>query len=268
MSRPLSKVTGWALLIGLSFFLIGPLVNLLLWAFSSRWPYPSLLPEHWSLRWWRFVLQDHSIAHAVWASLSTAPVVTLLSVLLCLPAAYALSRLPVPGGRFWMISLLAINAFPKFGLYIAIATLFFRIGLIGTYWGVILIQLLGTVVFMVWIPKAAFDAVPRELEEAARDCGAKPLAVFLRVTLPIALPSIAIAAILAFLAAFDESQGTLIVGAPNITTMPILMYRLVSSYPQPVSAVFSVLLGLPSLTLLLLVRRSLLSGRLAAGFGV
>lgn len=72
--------------------------------------------------------------------------------------------------------------------------------------------------------------------------------------------------ILTFLGALDESQATLIIGAPEITTLPVQMYSLVSSYPEPVGAVFSILLATPSIVLLLLARKYLLSGYLAAGF--
>jgi putative spermidine/putrescine transport system permease protein len=126
--------------------------------------------------------------------------------------------------------------------------------------------MINTLVVMTWIPAAGFDSVPRELEEAARDAGAGPLRTFWRVTLPIAMPALIVAGILAFLAAFDEAQGTLIVGAPRITTMPVLMYTLVTNYPEPASAVFSILLAVPSLILLLIARRFLLAGYLAAGF--
>ena len=136
----------------------------------------------------------------------------------------------------------------------------------GTYWGVVLIQLVGTLVLMVWIPAAGFDGVSRELEEAARDAGAGPLRVFWHITLPLAMPAIIVAAFLVFLAAFDEAQGTLLVGSPQIVTMPVLMYTLVVNYPEPVGAIFSILLSAPSIVLLLVARRFLLGGYLAAGF--
>jgi putative spermidine/putrescine transport system permease protein len=192
--------------------------------------------------------------------------VTALSAIICLPAAYAFSRLRFPGKRFFFIALLAANAFPKFGLYISIATLFFELDLINTFWGVVFVQLINTVVVMTWIPTAGFDGVARELEEAARDAGAGPLRVFWRITLPLAMPAIIVAGILAFLAALDEAQGTLIVGSPRIVTMPVLMYVLVANYPEPVGAIFSVLLSIPSLVLLLIARKYLLAGYLAAGF--
>src|SRR5204862_7417847 len=105
------------------------------------------------------------------------PVVTLIAAIICLPAAYSFSRVRFPGRRALFISLLAANAFPKIGLYVAIATLFFRLNLMGTFWGVVLIQLVGTLVAMVWIQAAGFDSVAREREDAARDAGAGPYRV-------------------------------------------------------------------------------------------
>jgi putative spermidine/putrescine transport system permease protein len=260
------RALGLILVLALGCFLLFPLLTLILWAFTDTWRYPGLIPQTFSLRWWDWVFTNGDVGSAVFYSFTTAPVVTLVSAIICLPAAYSFSRLHFPGRRFLFIGLLAANAFPKFGLYISIATLFFELDLINTFWGVVLIQLINTLVVMVWIPTAGFDGVARELEEAARDAGAGPLRVFWRITLPLAMPAIIVAGILAFLAALDEAQGTLVVGSPKIITMPVLMYSLVANYPEPVGAIFSILLSLPSLVLLLFARRFLLAGYLAAGF--
>ena len=262
----LRKAMGLILVFALSAFLLLPLLTLLFWAFTDEWRYPSILPQSFSLRWWDWVLTNGDVGSAVRYSFITAPVVTLLSAAICLPAAYAFSRFRFPLRRTLFISLLAANAFPKIGLYVAIATLFYRLNLMGTYWGVVLIQLVGTLVIMTWIPAAGFDSVARDLEDAARDAGAGPLRVFWKITLPLAMPAIIVAAFLTFIAAFDEAQGTLIVGSPTIVTMPTLMYTLVTNYPQPVGAIFSILLSAPSVVLLLIARRFLLGGYLAAGF--
>jgi putative spermidine/putrescine transport system permease protein len=264
--RELRQSVGVILVLALGVFLLFPLLTLIVWAFADTWRFPNVLPQVYSLRWWDWVFTNGDVSKAVFYSVITAPVVTLLSAVVCLPAAYSFSRLRFPGKRAFFIALLATNAFPKFGIYISIATLFFQLDLMNTYWGVVLIQLINTLVFMTWIPAAGFDSVPRELEEAARDAGAGPLRVFWRVTLPLAMPGIIVAGILAFLAAFDEAQGTLLVGSPTIVTMPVLMYTLVANYPEPVGAIFSILLSIPSLVLLLLARRYLLAGYLAAGF--
>jgi putative spermidine/putrescine transport system permease protein len=249
-------------------FIFGPLIWLMLWAFAGVWHYPALLPQRWSLSWWRQVFSYPQLVRSVGLSFMFAAVVTALSAVVCLPAAYAFARFDVPGRRGLMIMLFSANAFPKIGLYITIATLFYALHLMGTFFGVVLIQLLGTIVFMTWIPTAAFAAVPRALEEAARDVGAGRLRTFFSVTLPLAAPGILVAIVLAFLASLDEAQGTFLVGVPNYVTMPVQMYSLVSDYPPEAAAVFSVLLAIPSVILLLLVRRHIMGGALARGFQI
>jgi len=253
----LRQVIALTLVAALSCFLLLPLFTLIIWAFANQWQYPSVLPQEWGLHWWREVFRNGNLGSAIKLSFEIAPIVTLASAVICLPF-----RRPL------FVSLLAVNAFPKIGLYISIATLYYRLNLMDTFLGVVIIQLVNTLVFMTWIPTAAFNAVPSELEEAARDVGARGLTVFRKVTLPLALPGIIVASILAFLASLDEAQGTLIVGTPSHITMPVIMYVLVANYPQPVGAVFSILLSLPSLVLLLSARRFLTAGYLAAGFRV
>lgn len=255
-----------ALLVVLALFVLGPLLWLFLHAFAGAWRYPDLLPSQWTLRWWHTVAGNADLLGAMRLSLVFAPVTTILSAVICLPAAYAFSRFDFPGRRFFLVALFSTNAFPKIGLYVAMASLFYTLNLMTTFWGVVIVHLLSTVVFMTWLPAAAFSGVPRSFEEAARDAGARALAVFWRITLPIARPGILVALIMSFLASFDESQGTLLIGSPTYTTMPIEMYSMVTNYPEGVAAVFSLLLSIPSALLMLSVRKYVMGGHLAEGF--
>jgi len=249
-------------------FMVGPILWLGLRAFSGLWRYPQLLPTQWTVSGWRQVFNDPNLSHSMKLSFEFAPVVTVVSAIICLPAAYAFSRYKFPGRRFLLISLFAVNAFPKIGLYITMAGVFYSLHLMGTFMGVVVVQLIGTIVFMTWIPTAAFSAIPRSLEEAARDVGAGPLRVFFRVTFPLAAPGIFVAMILSFLAAFDEAQGTFLVGIPNYITMPTEMYTLVLNYPEQAAAVFSILLAIPSVVLMSLARKHVMGGKLAEGFQI
>ncbi|MFT2543150.1 ABC transporter permease, partial [Escherichia coli] len=76
-------------------------------------------------------------------------------------------------------------------------------------------------VYSVWITTAAFAAVDRDLESAARDLGAAPLRVFMTVTLPLAAPGVIASAIFVFLESLDEFTGTYFVGVPDVTTLPL-----------------------------------------------
>ncbi|MGO7845249.1 hypothetical protein ACC698_37825, partial [Rhizobium johnstonii] len=63
--------------------------------------------------------------------------VTILSAVICLPAAYAFARMRFPGRNILFLSFLASHAFPKFGLLVAIAGIFLQLGLISNFWGVV-----------------------------------------------------------------------------------------------------------------------------------
>lgn len=263
-----TTTASWVAGIVLIIFILGPLVWLGLRAFSTSWTYPSLTPNGWTLEWWATVFADGDLSESITLSLITAPTVTLVAAVICLPAAYALARIKFRGRQFVLVTIFATNAFPKFGLFVTMASLFYALNLMSTFLGVIIVQLIGTIVFMTWIPAAAFASIPPSLEEAARDAGANSVQVFFRITLRMALQAILVAFILSFLAAFDEAQGTFLVGAPDYITMPIQMYTLVAHYPSQVSAVFSILLSIPSVVLMLAVRRHILGGAFAQGFQI
>jgi putative spermidine/putrescine transport system permease protein len=252
----------------LSICIIFPLIVVGIWAFTEVWRYPNVLPQEFGLRFWNQTLSRADVWSALWLSLELSTVVTLLSAAICLPAAYAFARMKFPGRNILFFSFLAGHAFPKFGLLIAIAAIFLQLNLIGTFWGVVLIQLVGTLLFMIWIPVAAFQSVDRRMEEAARDVGASPLRVFWSITLPQAGPTIAAAILLSFVGTFYETEGAWLIGAPGIRTMPVLMITFINNQMVvQYGAVLSVLLWVPSFIALMFARRVIGGGAFARGFG-
>ncbi|MCB0108488.1 MAG: carbohydrate ABC transporter permease [Caldilineaceae bacterium] len=260
---------GLSMAVLLALVILGPMLNVFLWAFTQRWRYPALLPTEWGIRFWADTFARADITEGFITSLYTSFFVTLLSALICLPAAYAFARLNFPGRTPLLLSFLATNAFPRFGLYVTIAVIFFRLQLVGTVAGVVLIQLINTLLFMIWIPTAAFQGVDRTLEEAALDVGASRLRVFIQITLPLVLPALSAALLLTFVGAFYETQGALLIGVPNVRTLPVVMILLINNQVVvQYGAILSVVLWIPSVILLVFAQRVLRGGTLAAGFGV
>lgn len=267
VDRPVDWV-GIGFSVVLTLVIIFPLVVVATWAFADVWRYPAIIPQDFGLRFWKATLSRPDVWTAITTSISLSCVVTLISAAVCLPAAYAFARLDFPGRNILFFSFLAGQAFPKFGLLVAIAGIFLSLNLIGTYWGVVLIQLVGTLLFMIWIPVAAFQAVDRRMEEAARDVGASPMRVFWSITLPQAAPTIAAAVLLTFVNTFYETEGAWLIGAPQVRTMPILMISFINNQPViQYGAVLSVILWVPSFFALLFARRVISSGSFARGFG-
>jgi len=260
---------GLIMLFILILFILGPIYSVVLWAFAERWTYPSLIPQQFGISFWERTFSRADIAKALPFSIVLALVVTLISAAICLPAAYAFARIRFLGRQALLLSFLATNAFPRFGLYVSIAVIFFRLNLIGTIPGVILIQLVNTLLLMIWIPTAAFQGVDKSLEEAALDVGASRLTVFIRVTLPMVLPALSAALLLTFVNTFYESQGALIVGLPRVVTMPVLMYPLINSnLVVQFGAIVSLVLWVPSVLMLIFAQRLLRGDYLTAGFGL
>lgn len=245
-----------------------PMLVVIIWSVSNVWRFPSVLPQEFGFKFWQMTLSRADVWSALTTSLTLSAVVTAISALICLPAAYAFARMSFPGRDVLFFSFLAGQAFPKFGLLVAIAAIFLQLNLIATFWGVVLIQLVGTLLFMIWIPVAAFQAVDRRMEEAARDAGAGPLRVFWSITLPQAAPTIGAAILLSFVGTFYETEGAWLIGAPQIRTMPVLMISFINNQPViQYGAVLSVLLWIPSLVALVFTRRVVNSGSFARGFG-
>ncbi|NRF10493.1 ABC transporter permease subunit [Rhizobium pusense] len=252
----------------LTIAIVGPLLVVGTWAFTEVWRFPNVIPQQFGFRFWGQTLGRAEVWNALMLSLRLTTVVTLLSAVICLPAAYAFARMSFPGRNLLFFSFLAGHAFPKFGLLVAIAAIFLQLNLIGTFWGVVLIQLVGTLMFMIWIPVAAFQAVDRRMEEAARDVGASPLRVFWSITLPQAGPTIAAAVMLSFVGTFYETEGAWLIGAPGIRTMPVLMISYINNQMViQYGAVLSVLLWVPSFIALMFARRAIGGGAFARGFG-
>lgn len=247
-------------------FFYTPILNNVVVAFANIYRYPNVFPVEWGFEWWEFVLGQEQLVSSIGTSLMVATITTVVSLIVCLPAAYALARYEFKGKRFIMFSFLLGNAFPKMGLYITMGIIFYRFKLMGTLPGVIIIHMINTLMFMVWLPSGSFRSVRRQQEEAARDVGAKPFTVFRKITLPMAMPGIAVASVYTFLGSLEEAQGTLLVGFPQINTMATAMYGVILQYPAPAAGVFSLILLIPTVVLLWVFRKYVSADSLGQGF--
>lgn len=248
-------------------FFYGPLLNMLMLAFANTYEAPAVLPQEWGFKWWEYVFGQESLVSSMIQSFIVAIITTLISMLICIPAAYSIARFKYRGRKMFMLSFLLTNAFPKLGIYTSIAVLFYKYQLMGTYTGVVIIHLINSMMFMVWLPASAFRSVHRQQEEAARDVGAGPIRTFFKVTLPMAVPGIAVATLYTFLGSMEEAQGTMLVGMARIQTMPVAMYGIVLDSPAvQIGAVFAILLIIPSAIMIFAMRKYIGPEAIAGGF--
>ena len=169
-----------------------------------------------------------------------------MALAVSVPAGYALARLRLPLRTLIMIVFLLPQAFPSVAIYINVARVFYSLGLTGTIPGVVLVHAAHGLVYSVWIAAAAFAAVDRDLELAARNIGASPLRTFFTITLPLAAPGIMASAIFVFLESLDEFTGTFFVGVPQVTTLPLLLYNASMGGNYQIASITALILLVPS----------------------
>jgi putative spermidine/putrescine transport system permease protein len=254
-----------AVLIGLlAFAIFGPLLNLVLWAFAERWYFPNRIPSDFGFSFWGRVFSARGGAVS---SLGTSVWIAVLTVIVCLlvaiPAGYALARVKLRWRGLILLAFLLPQAIPNLPVYVNIARVFYEIGLNGTVLGVVLVHAAHGLVYSVWIAAAAFAAVDKDLELAARNIGASPLRTFFTVTLPLAMPGIIASGIFVFLESLDEFTGTFFVGVPQVTTLPLLLYNAAMGGNYQVASITALILLVPSVLFMLFIERFLRADVLA-----
>jgi ABC-type spermidine/putrescine transport system permease subunit II len=248
----------------LAFAIFGPLANLVLWGFAERWYFPNKLPQEFGLTFWARVFAPRGSALAsLWTSVGIACLTVMLTIVVAVPAGYALARLRLPARTLILLIFLLPQAVPNLPVYVNIARVFYEIGLNGTVLGVVLVHASHGLVLAVWIASAAFASVDPSLEEAARNMGASPATCFRTVTLPLAAPGLIASAIFVFLESLDEFTGTYFVGVPDVTTLPLLMFNASMGGNYQIASITALLLLVPSIAFMLVVERFLRADVLA-----
>jgi ABC-type spermidine/putrescine transport system permease subunit II len=254
---------GLALLL-FAWFIFGPLSNLLIWSVAEAWFFPNRLPSQWGFRWWEQVFRPTGRAmESLWLSIWIAVLTTLLCLAISVPAGLALARGRLPWRPLVMLLFLLPQAFPNLPIYISVAQIFYSLGLNGTVPGVVLVHTVHGLVYSVWITTAAFAAVDPELENAARNIGAGPARTFATITLPLAAPGIVASAIFVFLESLDEFTASYFVGAPEVRTLPLLLYSAAAGGNIQIASISALILLVPSVAFMLVVERFLKADVLA-----
>ncbi|MBT9290759.1 ABC transporter permease [Prosthecodimorpha staleyi] len=241
-----------------AFAVLGPLANLVLWSVAERWYTPFKLPVVYGFRYWEAVFRPTGDAMA---SLATSIEIALLTVVfafaISIPAGYALGRLRLPGRLVLLILFMLPQAFPSVAIYMNVARIFYAFGWTGTVAGVVAVHTVHGLVYSVWIAAAAFAAIDRDLELAARNLGASAWRTFLTVTLPLATPGLMASAVFVFLESLDEFTGTFFVGVPQVSTLPLLLYNASMGGNYQIASITALILLVPSILFMLVIERFL-----------
>lgn len=233
-------------------FLLAPLVVVAVLSFTAG-PYLSFPPPGLSLRWYAALAGNAEVLRAALNSVILAALVTAAALLAGLPAALAVARRQAPA---WVAGALSLPLLlPTLVIGLGLLMVLQPLGLLATWPGLALGHLMVVLPFVVRLMASAFANLPPHLEEAAATLGARPLAAFLLVTLPLAAPGALAAATLSFLLSFDETVISLFLVGPRLTTLPVALFHYAEARVDPLLAALAVVLIALALVIVLLVDR-------------
>jgi multiple sugar transport system permease protein len=231
----------------------------------SIWPV-RYLPENATLDHYRELISRTTFAGNLLNSFIIAIGAAALGLGVSIPAAYAFSRFRFRTRRTLMTGFLVINMFPVVLLIIPLFILMKNLGLLDTFLGVILGHSTFAIPFAIWMLTSYFNAIPRDLDEAAMIDGASRQEAIRLIVLPLVMPGVVTAGIYIFITSWNEYLFAMMLSGQAVRTVTVALQLFIGEFTIQWGLLTAggTLIALPVTILFLLVQRRLVSG-LTAG---
>lgn len=224
------------------------------------------LPSSTTFEHYQTLIQRTSFPVNLLNSLIIACGAVLLGLAASVPAAYAFSRFRFAGRRTLMTSFLVINMFPIVLLIIPLFVLMRMLGLIDTFIGVIIGHSTFSIPFSIWMLVSYFNAIPRDLDEAATIDGASRLQTIRLVVLPLVMPGIVTTAIYVFITSWNEYLFAMMLSGETVRPVTVALQLFIGEFTVQwgILTAGGTIIALPVTILFLFVQKRLVGG-LTAG---
>lgn len=251
-------------------FALAPFVWMLLTSIKpnadlSQFPV-RYLPSSTTFEHYRTLIQRTSFPVNLLNSLIIACGAVLLGLATSVPAAYSFSRFRFAGRRTLMTGFLVINMFPIVLLIIPLFVLMRTLGLIDTFIGVIIGHSTFSIPFSIWMLVSYFNAIPRDLDEAATIDGASRLQTIRLVVLPLVMPGIVTTAIYVFITSWNEYLFAMMLSGETVRPVTVALQLFIGEFTVQwgILTAGGTIIALPVTILFLFVQKRLVGG-LTAG---
>lgn len=223
-------------------FLAAPMIVVVATAFTTT-NYPVFPPVGFTLRWFERFLSSAEFTDAMGRSAVLALASTIIASVLGTLSALALTRWRGRGQQAVNALMLSPILFPTIVLGLALLVFYSRVGLSGTFAGLVIAHSIVTTPFVIRLVMASLAEFDPAVEEAARNLGAGWWRTFFLVTLPLIRPGVLAGAVFAFILSFDELVITLFLAGPGMSTLPIRIFTFVEYSSAPtISAIATTLI--------------------------
>ena len=208
--------------------LVGVVGAVVVSSFGTRW-FAGWLPDGWTTRWYGTTWREFDLGGVLTVTLEVALAVVAVSLLVGVPAAYALARRAFAGKRLLMVAFLLPILIPPITYGVPLATVLYKFHLAGRMTGVVLANLVPAVPFVILVMTPFIEQIDPKIESAARMCGARTRVIFTRVIGPLLVPGMLAAGILVLVRTVGMFELTFLTAGPDSQTLVVALYYSVSA---------------------------------------
>ncbi len=213
----------WAVAVLFVLNLIGVIAAVIVNSFATRW-LGTWLPVGLTTKWYFSAWKEFQLSSVVLVTFEVVFTVVIISGLLGVTTAYALARRDFPGKRIVVLLFLLPLLIPPLTYGIPLATVLYQLGLGGSFWGVVLINLVPSLPFVVLVMIPFVEQIDPRIEAAARVFGAGTGSLFLRILLPLLLPGMLAALLLVLVRTIAMFELTFLIAGPTSQTLVVSLY--------------------------------------------
>jgi putative spermidine/putrescine transport system permease protein len=213
----------WALATLFVLNLLAVIAAVVVNSFATRW-LGTWLPAGWTTKWYFSAWKEFQLSSVVLVTFEIVFTVVIISGILGVTTAYALARREFAGKRLVVLLFLLPLLIPPLTYGIPLATVLYQLGLGGTFWGVVLINVVPSLPFVVLVMIPFIEQIDPRIEAAARVFGAGTTSLFLRILLPLLLPGMLAALLLVLVRTIAMFELTFLIAGPTTQTLVVSLY--------------------------------------------
>jgi putative spermidine/putrescine transport system permease protein len=226
-------------------------------SFGRRW-LGTWLPEGYTTQWYVAAWKEFQLGDVLWVTAEVVLIVVVLSIVIGVPAAYALARRQFRGKQLVTLLFILPLIIPPITYGIPMATVMYQAHLGGTLYGVILSNLVPALPFVILVMTPFIEQIDPTLESAARVFGANTLRIFWHILIPLLMPGILAASLLVLVRTIAMFELTFLTAGPDSQTLVVALYYAVFAAgvraPQSVDAMAMVYMAATLVWLLIALR--------------
>ncbi|MEU3297496.1 ABC transporter permease [Streptomyces longwoodensis] len=247
----------WAALAVFFLAVLGVIGAVVVNSLGRTW-FKGWAPHGYTTSWYSKAWSEFNLGQVMRVTIEVSFLVVALSLLLGVPASYALARRDFPGKKIVNTLFVLPILVPPIAYGIPLATVLYKFHLAGTLTGVVLANLVPSIPFVIFTMTPFIEQIDPRLEAAARMCGASTRSVLTRILAPLLLPGMLAAGILVLVRTFGMFELTFLTSGPDSQTLIVALFSAVFSAgirsPQSIDAMAVIYTASMAVLLLIALR--------------